>query len=175
MCPPKPLRMWGGGVLIPVSGSPIEWTRSVGLACRASMSNLRRACAELKSHRLLAALCRVCGSPHCGCGRRDRIAKLRATPAVENQKPALDTASTALSYKPLRGFGVPYSPRRPPDQQDHHRHRRISFPSFLPLGRKCSSAPLPTLQGFLSIEIRSSHHGNSFARVPIHALPSTVA
>lgn len=131
MCPPKPLRMEGGGVLIPVSGSLIEWTCSVGLVCRVSVSNLRRACAELKSHRLLAALCRICGfaALRARAARSDR--QLRAAHAVENQKPAANTASKALSYKPLRGFGVPCSPRQPADQRGLHRHRRISFhPSY---------------------------------------------
>src|SRR5216684_8746297 len=53
---------------------------------------------------------------------------------MQNQKPAADTASPALSYKPLRGFDVPYSPRRRADQQDHHRHRRIAFPRLTPRG-----------------------------------------
>jgi hypothetical protein len=84
--PPKPLRMEGGGVLIVVSGSPIGWTRSVGLACRTSMSNSRHACAELKSHRLLAAWCRICRFAALRRGWRDRIVKLSAARAVEKSK-----------------------------------------------------------------------------------------
>src|SRR5260370_33838182 len=134
MCPPKPLRMWGGGVLIPVSGSPIEWTRSVGLACRASMSTLRRACDKLKSHRLLAALCRICGfaALRARAARSDRQTEGRT--CCRKSEAGCGHSIDGLSYKPLQGFGVPCSPRRPADQRDHHRHRRISFPSSYPRG-----------------------------------------
>ena len=43
------------------------------------MSNSRHACAELKSHRLLAAWCRICGSPHCGASRSCRRSRGRVS------------------------------------------------------------------------------------------------